>query len=116
MTVVILNKGTEDIFYEHCDIIVDYFLIYETEQDDVHVRRTCAFAYSPSEETYFDMNTGKTESIQTVAEANEIDIAYYSADIDNECRLSSLMEIDGDFFVEWMKCRDIRYPWITKSE
>lgn len=107
MPVIVLWKANDDIFYNRFegDTTIDYYLIYDSD-DDVYVTRTCAFAYSPSIDTYFDMNTERTENIDTVVEAKETDIALYPASTEDECRLSSLMQIDGDFFVAWMQYKD----------
>lgn len=102
-SIVVLQKGDADIFYDQYegDIIVYYYLLCETD-DNVHVTRTCVFAYSCGQ-TYFDMNTSITKNIKTLDEAKKLDIAVYPPSLDQECRLANLMEMDSDFYVEWLK-------------
>lgn len=118
-TVKLFNKGTEDIFYDQVegDTIVLYYLICESDQNG-SVLRSCSFAYSPEHDTYFSMNDDdRRKQIETIIDADAYDVALESASVEDECRLSTIMEVneDNEIFNVWMNFHRTEFPYLYET-
>lgn len=120
-TITVFCKGTEDIFYDQMegDLIVNYYLICETDEDE-NVVRVVTFAYG-SQDHYFALYDEELlkERVKTLKDAKSFKVADESpADRDNECRLSWLMKVSDEdpFFVAWMEHHRKKYDWEYDDE
>lgn len=119
-TVKLFQKGTEDIFYDRIegDTIVDYYLICELDKRGM-VEKSCSFAYSASHDTYFFMNDNDAMSkIKVLKDAEDFDVCFEPASVENETRLSNIMKIseENDIFNTWMAFHRQHYDYLYNED
>lgn len=114
-TITVFDKGTEDIAYDpfEGDIIVNYYLICETDENE-NVVRVVTFAYG-SQDHYFALYEEELlKEVKSLKDAKAFKVAKDEpANREYECRLSWLMKVSDEdpFFVAWMERHRKEYDW-----
>ncbi len=119
-TIHLFRKGIEDIFYDNTegDIIIEYYLMCEVDEEE-NITDVFTFAYGGNDSYFYLYEEELLKKVKTLEDAKAFKVAKdHPASRENECRLSSIMEVseDNPFFRQWMKYHRREYDWLYEEE
>jgi hypothetical protein len=119
-TIHLFRKGTEDIFYDNMegDIIIQYYLMCEVDEGG-NIIDVFTFAYGGDDSYFYLYEEELLKKVKTLEDAKAFKVAKdQPASRDNECRLSSIMEVNDDnpFFRQWMEYHRREYYWLYEDD